>query len=375
MLYAHAFHCAFHGCQRPLHRVIEQSGAKILNSRVCHINARREGGPRWDPGQSPKDNRSEDNLILMCIEHASTIDNPVTLSAYTAERLREWKAKQLQEYERLKKGWPIDSEMAREAIRASFSSVGVAVTNSTVNLIAEGGKAPGAGGAGGPAIGPGAHGGSGGDQVSTLIDLAVPETAGLDRIQVVVGQGGSGSRVPGQHGDNGGDTLEEFPAKEGTLLKSLRASGGSGGRSGTSYLPNGAAEVSPEEIKGGFRITTLMAVNAAELREGLVFVLGGGWHRYYVPHIPFEAVWNVVCTARWRSLEGARGLFLSLIHPAGREASCKTLTIPAEAAQHRAHHWIGTIGTSFDAEGAWTLRVHSGGSWLAETDIHVLIAS
>src|SRR5262245_48920977 len=148
MLYAHAFHCAFNRCQRPLYRVSEQTSEKILNSRVCHIHARREGGPRWDPGQSPENNRSEQNLVLMCIEHASTIDNPATLPAYTAERLREWKTKQLQEYERLKKGWLIDSEMAREAIRASFSSLGVVVTNSTVNLMAEGGKAPGAGGAG-----------------------------------------------------------------------------------------------------------------------------------------------------------------------------------------------------------------------------------
>jgi hypothetical protein len=44
-LYAHASRCAYQGCSRPLYRVDEQTGARTLNSRICHINARREGGP------------------------------------------------------------------------------------------------------------------------------------------------------------------------------------------------------------------------------------------------------------------------------------------------------------------------------------------
>jgi hypothetical protein len=92
--------------------------------------------------QSAEDNRSEQNLVLMCVEHANAIDEPSTLSAYPVERLPEWKAKQIEEYDRLKQGWTIDSEMAKGAIQASCSNVGVVVSESTVHLGGHGGKAP-----------------------------------------------------------------------------------------------------------------------------------------------------------------------------------------------------------------------------------------
>jgi hypothetical protein len=434
-LYAHAFRCAYEGCQRPLYRQDEQTGTKTLNSRVCHINARREGGPRWDPDQSVDDNRSEQNLVLMCVEHAGTIDQPATLSAYSAERLRQWKAKQFNAHDKLKQGWTIDTDMAREVIRASFSNAEIVVNNSTVNVGGEGGKAPSAGGGGGGAIGRGARGGRGGDGgghriddgeytlpwaedasiprlmdqlpfdfnpgaggggtgaigdgatggdggaggecVSAHIDLAELKKAGLDRIQAIVGKGGCGSRLPGQHGTNGEDTVLNFLARDGTILKTLRASGGAKGRSGSHYLPDGVVELSPEDINDGFRITPLMTVNAAELRDGLLFILGGDWVQFLAPQIPFEAVWPVVCGARWRTLKTAvaRGMFLSLIHPAGHETSCQALIIPAEATPQGSRRWPLTIGATIDAEGAWTLRVHSGGFLLAEVNVRVLISS
>ena len=92
-LYAHAFGCAFEGCRRPLYRVDDETGIRTLNSRVCHINARREGGPRWSATQSAELNRSAENLILMCVEHAAAIDAPETLSVYPGHRLREWKCR------------------------------------------------------------------------------------------------------------------------------------------------------------------------------------------------------------------------------------------------------------------------------------------
>lgn len=438
-LYAHAFRCAYKGCGRPLYRVDEQTGDRTLNSRVCHINARREGGPRWDPEQSEEDNRSKENLVLMCVEHASAIDEPANQDAYPSERLREWKAKQLEEYDQLRQGWRINTDMAREAIGVSFSDVGIAVKASTVNLGGEGGNAPGAGGGGGGAIGPRSHGGGGGhggghrvddgeytlplsedasrprlmdqpvqnesqdpelkpgaggggagaigdgeragdgggggETVTGVIDLDSPGKTAIEQVRVVVGQGAQGAHLPGQHGKDGEDTVMECLAADGTVLKTIRACGGSGGRSGSSYLPDDVAELTHEDIDGGFRLTTLMPVNAADCRDGLLFVLGGNWEQFDVPHIPIDAVWLVVCTARWRNLEGkaARGMFLSLIDPAGHETSCQTLIIPAEAPQHGSRHWIQKIGATFDKEGAWKLRVHSGEFLLSEVDVRVLV--
>jgi hypothetical protein len=232
---------------------------------------------------------------------------------------------------------------------------------------------------GGGAIGlnaRGGDGGAGGEQVSARIDLAEPRNAGLDRIQGIVGQGGSGSHVPGRRGDDGQDTFVNFLGEDRSFPKSLRATGGSGGRSGASYLPEDTVALSSEDIKGGFRITALMAVNAAELRESLLHILGGGWHRFFVSHIPCQAVWTVVCSARWRSLKGnrPRGMFLSLLDPAGREIFCETLFIPAEGEQLGDRHWTRTIGASLDAERTWTLRLHSGEFPLAGTDFQVAVA-
>jgi hypothetical protein len=434
-LYAHAFRCAYKGCRRPLYTIHNQTGDRTLNSRICHIHARREGGPRWDPQQSAEDNRSERNLIVMCVEHASLVDEQATLSSHSAERLQEWKAQQLEEYDRLKQGWELDTNMAREAIDASFSNVEVVITQSTVNLSGEGGRAPCAGGGGGGAIGrnsrggrggdggghridegeftlpwvedasrprlmevlrqpgfppdfnPGAggggagavgdgsiggDGGGGGERVSAQIDIAKLREAGLDRIEYVVGKGGLGSRLPGQLGEKGEDTAVNFIAKDGTILKTIRAAGGA---ATSRRLPEGAVELSLGDIDNGFRVTTLMPVNAAEVRDGLLFVLGGGWKIFRVPHVPVDATWIVVCTARWRALEGMapRAIFLSLIHPAGHEVSCQTLPcpIPPEAIQDGDCHWIAAIGAAFDTLGQWTLRAHSGGFLLAEVNVVV----
>lgn len=111
---------------------------------------------------------------------------------------------------------------------------------SSVNLGGEGGKAPGAGGGGGGAIGDGAKagdGGDGGECVSRIINLA--ELKKLQLIDVTVGEGGTGACLPGQHGKSGGDTVLNFLAEDGTVLETLRAPGGPGGKSGTARLPRG----------------------------------------------------------------------------------------------------------------------------------------
>jgi len=90
--------------------------------------------------------------------------------------------------------------------------------------------------------------------------------------------------------------------------------------------------------------------------------------------MPVDAVWSGICTARWRQLRSAvaRGMHLSLIHPSEHEVSCQTLVILADSGQEGFRRWICPIGATFDAEGAWTLRVHSGAFSLAEFDVRVI---
>ncbi len=70
-LYANAYRCASPDCARPLYRVDNETGIRILNSRASHICARSEGGPRWNSSQSESNNRAVGNLLALCIEHAS----------------------------------------------------------------------------------------------------------------------------------------------------------------------------------------------------------------------------------------------------------------------------------------------------------------
>ncbi len=57
---------------------------------ICHIQAARPDGPRYDPHQSAGERHGYDNLVLLCANHHKVIDDdPV---AYSMERLRQIKS-------------------------------------------------------------------------------------------------------------------------------------------------------------------------------------------------------------------------------------------------------------------------------------------
>jgi hypothetical protein len=118
-LYGTAFRCAKPACREPLYRVNSDTDKTLLNSRVAHIHARSEGGPRWNHARTEEDNRSPDNLLLLCIPHASEIDD--TPDDFPVPTLREWKLAQLDEHQRLQRGWDITDEQAAEIARFSFT--------------------------------------------------------------------------------------------------------------------------------------------------------------------------------------------------------------------------------------------------------------
>ena len=117
-LYGSAFRCAHPECSRPLYKLSDDTGDRVLNSRVAHIHARRQGGPRW-LDMPAEENRAFDNLVLLCIEHSYEIDE--TPDSFPAEMLREWKTAQIAEYDRLQRNWPISDDEATEVLVASES--------------------------------------------------------------------------------------------------------------------------------------------------------------------------------------------------------------------------------------------------------------
>lgn len=116
-LYGTAFRCGEPSCPKPLYRVSE-TGEVILNSEIAHIHARSEGGPRWKPGMSSDDNKAAANLIPLCQDHASEIDD--TPDKYPAELLRAWKEQQLKECRDLEMSWPLNDRQVAEVIEWSF---------------------------------------------------------------------------------------------------------------------------------------------------------------------------------------------------------------------------------------------------------------
>jgi hypothetical protein len=76
--------CAFPGCKNPI------TVGQTLVGNVCHINAARPGGPRYDSEQTNEARHGYENLILMCSIHNKVIDSDEV--TYTLESLKQMKA-------------------------------------------------------------------------------------------------------------------------------------------------------------------------------------------------------------------------------------------------------------------------------------------
>lgn len=79
--------CAAPECERPL---LAHDGHSIV-SKICHIEAASEGGPRFNPNMDDDDRRHYSNLILLCDECHQIIDNPENAGDYPVALLKSWK--------------------------------------------------------------------------------------------------------------------------------------------------------------------------------------------------------------------------------------------------------------------------------------------
>lgn len=419
-LYARAFTCAFPSCNEPLFREDPVSGTWVLNSRICHICARSEGGPRWDAHQTSERNRSVENLVLMCIAHASVIDDPLLLHSYPAELLRTWKEEQLAEHQRRREGWPITSKVADEALLASKGAT-ISIRDSIVHLGGEGGRvsgaggggggaigdgaragrggnggritdadgkplppeeleyflisggipAPGSGGGGGGAVGPGAIGGDGGDGGDGM-SFTVEVQPG-DVFVIEIGEGGKSTRQPGQHPSPGGDTVLRHRTAAGELIREYRVAGGKSAKSGR--LPDDWATITAADLEGGFQVSTLMPFTTCDFYQGRLHILGGAWEAFNVPQVPYDAAWPIICIVGWEKLEPGhmRGLQICLTNPSGEEVSRIAVGLPQAALSGLSYIWPVMIGATFDCEGFWGLHVQSGKYLLSRILIRISV--
>jgi hypothetical protein len=139
-LYARALGCAFPGCSEPLYRDVPGQGSRQLNSRIAHICARSEGGPRWDPAMSAEDNRAVPNLVLLCLKHADEIDAADRVEEYPADLLSEWKAAQVTASAKAVDRWRLTDDEAAEVIEKSFPPTTISVQGETIIVGGTGGS-------------------------------------------------------------------------------------------------------------------------------------------------------------------------------------------------------------------------------------------
>jgi DNA-directed RNA polymerase beta' subunit len=67
------------------------SDGKTIISKICHIKAASQNGPRYDALMNDDERRDFSNLLLLCDEHHRIIDNKENEQIYTVEVLTEWK--------------------------------------------------------------------------------------------------------------------------------------------------------------------------------------------------------------------------------------------------------------------------------------------
>lgn len=90
--------CSFPGCDRKL---VARDGETIV-SKICHIEAASEEGPRFNEKMNDDERRHFNNLILMCDECHNIIDNKDNEAKYSVQMLQQWKKDHHEKMESLK---------------------------------------------------------------------------------------------------------------------------------------------------------------------------------------------------------------------------------------------------------------------------------
>lgn len=373
-LYAHALYCAAPDCRSPLYRD-GPDGQRVLNSRIAHICARREHGPRWDPSMTADENRATPNLLLLCLQHADDVDRPENLTSYPSEVLRGWKKDQLATFNAAAgSGLDLSDDEVAEVRRRSFEQT-VVLQGQTLILGGLGGTAGGAGG-GGAAIGHGAVGGKGGE-ASKIGEIRLEGTPG----EQGTGAGGGGAGVM----DAGALPPDAERASSGTEGEGFvgAVDGEAGGDSIVSIgddivvrAPGGTAGLAGTGLRSttdGLSVSALFCANYSELQNGLVYASGAGWQNLSLLKVPTVWCFRVVVLFEAGGVdEGEYTVRIEARGPTGAvsaTASFPLTVVKAGDVVRVPHGW--TLCVEIDAYGIWTVAVATESKELAVTQLLV----
>ena len=234
------------------------------------------------------------------------------------------------------------------------------------------GLAPGAGGGGGGALGDnrrGGHGGGGGDRVQVTIgpeELTQLKQAGFHHVEFRVGRGG-------RDGGPGEDTIANFVTEDGTVLKTILAKAGKPGTPVEEHLLG--REVTSHEVELGLRVTAVILAECAQLKHGLLYLLGAGWENFQFPALPFEANWPLACTIDIGSAEPESDLIfhVTVKNPTGFQVLKKASSITRHTSGSVSRpNILIPIAFTGSQTGVWTIEIASGGIVFAKLPIEIV---
>lgn len=368
-LYATALRCAMPQCDEPLYRTATTGATRTLNSRVAHICARRENGPRWDGEMGPVKNRSRENLVLLCTDHSYEIDDPKLVSDYPAPLLHDWKQAQLDEYDRAVAvagdcaglGWQLTDAEAAEIIEVSNRYE----LNAIVNQIGGSGGSFGGGGGGGGVVGNGVGGpGGGGGAVLQDVDISrllnrtsdVGGSPQVERSHHRQGTEGKGY-IAGFDGAYGGDATV---AIDGKVV--LSAQGGPGGLAGS------GVRATSDRLAAS---TVLLANFIKIMPHGLATLVDAVWASVTVPDFPHSLAFPTLCVIEAGGAEaGEYTVIYELCAPSGevRTRTSVGLVVEEPGDVLRVAHAFDFSGT-VDVPGIWQIAIRSEIAPLTTLDV------
>lgn len=378
-LCGNAIRCAEPSCNEPLYRVDASGTARTLNSRVAHICARREGGPRWNGDMSGDENRSEENLVLLCTNHSYEIDDPPLVHKYPASLLREWKRAQIAEYDlavnaadSVTVGYRLTDDEAREVIEASDSNANIRLQAHTIQIGGSGGLLGGGGGGGG-VVGTGTSiGGRGGEGEIPRIELA-----GQPGKFPGAGGGGGGVLMPGTveppprkgtegrgyiagiDGAPGGDTTVEFDGKV-----VLRAEGGKGGLAGSGI------RLTSDRLG----VSTLLVADYVRIQpSNLATLVDAGWVSVSVLNLPATVTFPVCTLFEAGGVGvGEYTVIYEVISPNGEVRTTVSVAVGVERTGDLVRiPFTVALTPSIDEFGIWRIAVRSELASMATLDVMI----
>jgi len=88
--------------------------------QICHIKAQSKGGARYDEKQSEKERNGYNNLIVLCSNCHTIIDDEQNISKYTVEYLTDLKKKQEKKIQENKKNISEYEELIQNILEISY---------------------------------------------------------------------------------------------------------------------------------------------------------------------------------------------------------------------------------------------------------------